>query len=165
MGRWALYSLELVHKGISFVKTADCDQFSYGHSHQLSSMSHPIHLSFDLQEARLPWGTDMRLCSYCLYQIHMHIKHHVLIWDALFCNLNCMLKLVFASVCFQKVIIRNQEIKYLTSFWFLLSRSAALRLTAWNKWDTLNYGHFTHKIWQKRKALFLCHTLRNTPTI
>lgn len=63
-----------------FCKTADCDQFSYGHPHQLSSMSHPIHLSFDLQEAKLPWGTDkiLQLLSIqynTVHPIHMHINH------------------------------------------------------------------------------------------
>lgn len=76
MGRWALHSLELFHKDVFFIKTADCDQFSYGHLYQLYSMSNPIHFSyFDLEEARLPWGTAMRSCSYCLCPIHIHIKH------------------------------------------------------------------------------------------
>lgn len=37
-----------------------------------------------------------------------------------------------------------------TSFWFLLSRAAALRLTAKSKWSKLNCGHFAQKIWPKK---------------
>lgn len=86
VGRWALHCLELFHKDICFVKTVDYDQFSYGHPHQLSSMSHPINRSsFDLEKVRLPWGTDMILQLLPVSNTYAHKTSKfclVLIWDA-----------------------------------------------------------------------------------